>query len=1140
MDPWVNERLGSLVEVADYLQSDSTHHKRTQERAQGLIDAAHLCTATHELKFAAVHESGEASSRIRCAIEDDLKDFTKHNAYKIRLDGLRFVFQALPNAVLPRLKRTSALMEWLCSIVTYVPSQIVTNDSGTDISTLMSRAHPLRGKALAILALLLRHAKPLSEIKAEDTDVQEGPAILHERAAVHETNVALAVVFTLYLLPSLLLPEDHTSARVTSEAMETVLSINAQKSSPNSGLALIGSVLLHQCVEVIETLGEASSKHLAIFGHCGVVVLTYLTSQAALMAGLLNETLLPRVQVDLSKALAMAAESYTSGRIAPSVTCSTQTYSFALSDYDAEHMYLSKASCFLASQLELKFVSHDTNSNSPTVGPEHSRAMSITFEANIEKAAEMIAELVRSSTIQHDAYQAAFHGLVSIMRSISDNRSTNSTTVGGVTTVDRKGQVDGAAAISRLTIKLTQMFLADVTAGTDSAVPSVVRDAFAVRRLEARVGLLSSLWEVHKENAIDLQSSGAEGVKDINITAQGVQLLSLLPRLLKAGLNAFKSADSTPGQSKPTGDDLAEMRKACMDCRTGCIAAAQELFTHYSATPWILEHPDDYMQVCLSNLGGPTLLVPGYHVFKCASEDAALQSTSRTMYAIQAEKILMHMHAALQDCSKYSLNAALDIVRAVELLAEKHSSILLNKMFANSPESIDKTKDVESIATVLLRCYGMRSVPKGAAGSSAVKGGDGEEEEEPPMLTWRLAVLAALLASIKASTLLSSEPLRAVLGALVQLLVQDLQDILGATCNTSSAAATQEQRDSDEASSTQCTTSKMLSALKFGRKKRLTRRFGTAEVEHLQRAGEQCGVALIACLTRLTSVTTDAECMLTKSYPNSEDNHMLLVTTWLDKVQEAQRWQLIEREVALAAGQKDVASDSSLLDQVLQCKWQPPHWIAPLEQILHALCEVAGRPIVYDNDPLQQCLELDITKNVISALFRLYKSHEHVGGQKQIAPIAIEEQVKALEIKEYQGVHEHMKERWLSEMRDVARAAVRASGLLRLQHLQQVASTSESHKAANARAAMKKLVSHVGMVYTYAREVLLTLGECVDLWRLDFHPSSTITASDHNANKTVCAALFALLPAQLSEVNADNAQLRISDEILTHFSASSN
>jgi len=1087
-DPWVVQELGNQEAVAEYLQSYTTHYKRTQERAQNLLDyATYAFTVTSNASAANKNDSlpsnsqrGMASNMVSI-VEKQLNVLAMHAEYKARLDGLRYIYQSLSKTTEKTLKRPSLLMQWLCAIVTYAPTAGADTE-GADLAALHARAHPLRGKALAILALLLRHSKPQQQTY---TQTEGGSA-----SSADELNTTLAVVFTIFQLPAL-----WTNTTTTAPTI----------GSGNSS-ALIGSVLLHQCVEVMETLGDADSTYLAALGSCGFDALCQLMAQVHLMNGILSDALLPKVHVDLAKALAMAAETQVelyknSQKLPPAATPASigngpevkvnGAGSASLLSYAAYGQFSAGASLCIQNMSQVHLSVEGT-------ARENAESKDFTKAQRqlLISAAAAIAELVRSSSVHHDAFQAAFHALISVIT--LDKRPLDAED-----TVER---YPGAEITHALMTTLTEVFIDDVKnsggANPDAVENNIAAYPMAVRRIEARVGLLGSLWDAdmssggkkYSDASIIGRSSKETDPEyyDRGVTATGVELLRLLQMCLKRGLASYgRTRDGKPDKaSGMTANDRTEMRTACADCRIGCISAAQDLFSRDAAQEWILRNDASYFKLCLQELGGPTLLVPGYTAFKNASAMTEVTEHNRAANEANANKIVKHIILALRDHEKYTLPAALDIVRAAELLAQQDAAAFFLWW------TVADISHVPSLAVVLLSCYGMDGCPKASATSAKNANEDDDEEEEPVAMQWRAAVLSALMNLVKYSSESNFVDLRATVGGLVQLLVNDLQDIIAITGISSHVEAKNVEENENEVAQNKKTLSPADLLQKLNtkmREKRILSRFGVTGYEELQRVMESCGAALIAIFTKFTAGAPakegrDGLYNLLLRADNPAEVCTLSNSLFQNKEEIAKNRQ--QQQEAFYKIQKDhtenaVSPSEAYLTDILSSSWHPCEWIFPMENLLQTLCSIAGRPPTFDNDALQQSLELDITRAVVIALFQLYFPK----------PAAADPD-------------KYLLQRWVDLMRSVSQAAVKASGIEQvnsyntalLMHSESGAEKSVS----NLRAKLKKYVSIYGTLYTYAREVLLTIGDCIAI----LIPGS---------NKFL-QELSQFLPSQLSEV----------------------
>jgi hypothetical protein len=204
---WASMKVNSQEDMVNYLQADSNHNKRTQERAQKLFNAAPYVVQ---------------DTFTRDVVTQDLNFLPNHTHYKLRLDLLRYSLQLVSKSVLVRLKRTNDLVQWLCDVATYSPKADGDGDSDSDdIKSLTTRAHPLRGKALSVLVFLIRVFNSTST----NGDVED------------KLCASAAAAQVVLLGAPLLMPQIDNDDTKTN--------------------AMLGSVLVHQAIEIWEvTMNE--------------------------------------------------------------------------------------------------------------------------------------------------------------------------------------------------------------------------------------------------------------------------------------------------------------------------------------------------------------------------------------------------------------------------------------------------------------------------------------------------------------------------------------------------------------------------------------------------------------------------------------------------------------------------------------------------------------------------------------------------------------------------------------------------------------------------------------------------------------------------------------------------------------------
>jgi hypothetical protein len=1003
--PW-STAITSAEDMTDYLQADSGHNKRTQERAQSLLDSAAYITC-HKDTFS-------CDNTIR-----DLNGLANHGAYKQRLDALRYFFQTVPPAVLPRLKRSSHLVAWLCDIATYAPIDGSSDTVGADISALVSRAHPLRGKALSVLALLLRHTKATSHsIPSSTTDNVTDYDVDGE----DHLSACIAAAVALVLAKPLLMPSSTAGTN-------------------NATNAMIGSVLLHQSVDLWEmvcgvavTQSNASANEdntpasegitvvpetlaqtqMRVLSSCMDSLCTLMTTLSSIIApiqgessieapaGLSNPQILARILVDISKALATSAE-------ARGVFVGNTVMTEKLCDVLEGTHRVSPATIVLLRQLE----------------QDHMTAEDC-YVSRMRHAAQSIAQLSMDGPVIHNAYASSFHSLVIVL-------SQQGTLIpsSGVDTEGRTHLLDLENAL----LNIMEGYDANDLEQCGIADPS------GVRRAEELVGMLGSIWERLPDPLINNSNTSLTRIDRI------VATLTNLQNVLQTTLRAYgRTSDGKPDKnSNINANDRTEMRSVCGDCRAGCISASEELLSRNEGLHWIREKSDMYWIFGLKTMAAPTLLVPAYIAFKngiIINDETAVSNTS-TNGAAEAglEKVFVQLYSALKSTKKYSLKAALDVIQAMELLGEAGCVELLAPVPVLFSDD-DETQVTAPLAEALVHAYTVNPVLPTKQNSNS-KGDNGDEgEEEPPLLTWRRHCLVALDVVIKETLKTSSsDPLnwdstRCPLGFLLRILSYELTALLMYT----------RYDDGSEEKGTASAANKLL----FNKylKKILRARYGSTDVEMLQSILTQVGNLFITVITAISGQRQDG-----------------VPKDW------RVRWGSsgsgdIEETIALLTKVDDStqANHINLPDPLLEEYWTSDFSASMpyLQMLLNTIQIGAGRPCVYDSDQLQQCLELDIATACVSGL-----------GQLLFAIRSSTDDSNIIEI---------MDKTWKEVVFSAIHSGIKAAGLDRAAPTITLLSEGTSAEGVIlARSTLKKLYMTIGPIYGYARELILLITDSL-LW----------------------------------------------------------
>ncbi len=143
---------------------------------------------------------------------------------RTQLDVLRLLFKCAHNAVLSRLTRPSDLVRNLCEIITFK-----TPSSHADCKALDAEIHIVRGKALSVLANLMRYI-PISTSSSSSGKHEE-----RENCSIIQ-SVCVALHYVAFLFSD-----------VGGTAEEQILVV------PD---AMHGYILLNQCVELLEVAGS--------------------------------------------------------------------------------------------------------------------------------------------------------------------------------------------------------------------------------------------------------------------------------------------------------------------------------------------------------------------------------------------------------------------------------------------------------------------------------------------------------------------------------------------------------------------------------------------------------------------------------------------------------------------------------------------------------------------------------------------------------------------------------------------------------------------------------------------------------------------------------------------------------------------
>jgi len=449
----------------------------------------------------------------------------------------------------------------------------------------------------------------------------------------------------------------------------------------------------------------------------------------------------------------------------------------------------------------------------------------------------------------------------------------------------------------------------------------------------------------------------------------------------------------------------------------------------------------------------------------------------------------------VRDAEKYTLPAALDIVRAAELLAQHDPQVLLLWWTAQ-----DAAVPMPSLAVMLLNCYGSDTCPKSSA-SAATK--EEDDEEEPIAMQWHVAVLSALMNIVKYAPESEFVALRATLGGLLQFLVDDLQDIIAVTGISlyveekeaeQNGKAVVKEKETPALSQAEQHQQKLNTKM---REKRILRRFGVTGYEELQRVMECCGAALIAILTKFTggAPVKDSHTRMYNRLLRGDEPvevhtcaYSLFQRCEVVAKQRQQQQETYSKEDKYANAEHDanMSAKDGRLTEILSSEWHPCDWIFPMETLLLTLCSIAGRVPTFDNDALQQCLELDIIRAITIALSQLFFPN-------------------------IEGTDERSVQRWVGLMQKVSEAAIKASGIQQVYsyHDQIVLHSTSApsgegtgKNVSNLKAKLKKCVSIYSTLYTYAREAILAVGECIEIMI---------------PNDKFLPILYQLLPAQLNE-----------------------
>ena len=1009
-----------------------------------------------------------------------LNALASHAAYKLRLDALRFFFQAVPPAVLPRLKRPNQLVSWLVSIATYAPAEGSADTSGADLRALVTRVHPLRGKALSVLALLVRH------IKAIDS--------AHNDADTLQATVAAA--FTLDLARPMILPALPGSGDCAKAAV-----LGAAGTS-----AMLGSVLLHQAVEVWEitavgdpqedreegphsshcqAVGSGSGpaagaeKLSAVLAACSDSLASLLTrlgracapipgkTKLEPPAGLASPQLLSRVLVDVSKALAAAAEARANMSASGDIAEPLSSTVVLLGE-------VPPGTATLLQQLEMERLQEQ----------EQEQGVGASTEAQtLQTAALAVAQLTSTGPILHDAFSAAFHSLVTAIASSGVHPGTGAnadTNTGEQQTSEAFSMLvqveEATVAALRAHITITPA-AADEGEGEDNdnnMGGSGTNDPTGVRRAESLVGMLGSIWEAVQGTADPTVAPTTTAALDYSSNTRDERMravtatITQLQQALQGGLRVYgRTAEGKPEYSQGvTGEMRTEMRDACTDCRSGCIAALQELLSTNDGRAWTRSNADAFWAFGVNVMKAPTLLVPAYSAFQDGVLTARMQHDSEAEETAQkgVDKVLSFLKIALIKTEEYSLKAASDVMQAMELLGTvgcPHYFAPVSSASSDNDEDEDGG-DIEynaELFAAVVEAYATQ--PRIVV---AKRGPPQQEDEEPPLLNWRMLCLCAMdIILLKCPLQNDKQGFKALarpLSFLTRLLSYEMKAIM---------IYTRYDSDSEDCGSGCGSDSNGNSKYK----KQLKARYGTTDVQFLQQVLTQVGSVYLAAMAILSGNGgvprgPGAEFSTTNSAP----------VNWLE------RWGKPSMQSAEGATPADPTMEESWSTDYATC-------IPFLLDVLSAVASGAGRPCVYDGDMMQQCLELDVVRATLGSLSQL------------LLAAAAQEKDKS---------SPKSTECWTQVVETCVSLALRAGGVERSHLLIDAISSADSEpSAAIARSALKKHCSVVGPIYGYAREVILQVADAL-IWRTQQPQPGSASGKDA---LSLAGQLEALLPAQL-------------------------
>jgi len=285
---------------------------------------------------------------------------------------------------------------------------------------------------------------------------------------------------------------------------------------------------------------------------------------------------------------------------------------------------------------------------------------------------------------------------------------------------------------------------------------------------------------------------------------------------------------------------------------------------------------------------------------------------------------------------------------------------------------------------------------------------------------------------------------------------------------------------------------------------------------------ESCGAALMAVLAKFTGgvpAQNGQSCMFDLLLRGDEPaevstlSHLLFQNCETIAKRRQQQLETFHKEEKGLAGADNehgtsISASEARLTDILSSDWYPCEWIFPIESLLHTLCSIAGRPPTFDNDALQQCLELDVIRAIVIAL-----SHLYFPKTKELGP------------------DQYLIKRWVELMQSASEAAIKASGINQVYsyHTQmllhseggaEAGAVAKEKTVSNLRAKLKKSISIYGTLYTYAREVFLAIGDCAEIIIPggDCSINSPAAPPMERNGDNFLSTLYEFLPAQLSEV----------------------